>query len=457
MRKIFAFVLTVCLCMGIMIPVQASSPMTVSGESVSAAPGEKFAIDLSVSGNSGFAYLKIRLDYDPSVFTFHAEEAVSATASLVLAAGEYLVSWDSSVNYSENEKIGVLYFTASEAAAEGNYSIGISVEECYDINTDDVVTTTVNSAVEIKKAEVKSVITTANMRLGTDITVNYMAKLDASHVGAQMRFTMNGVEQIVDGTPTGNGNEYMFPFRGVSPQCMGDNIKAELILNGEVLDVQETYSVKEYCDNTLAKTASELGMSTEKHAALQTLLKDVLVYGAKAQLYRNYKTDSLVDESVTGTAFAELTSTDKYIEETSIDGVQIVSVGLYFDYTNSMYIRFTAPGMAEEDFKIVFDGDIDNAYTLDDCTAVEGQPDTYLLVLPSISLLDYDEIYSIEIGMFRANGRMIDGQYIEYSVASYIYTMQNKSADGALTPMAQLARATYNYGLAATAYATINE
>lgn len=417
-----------------------------------------FAIDISVANNPGFAYLKIKLDYDPAIFTFHAEEATSSSSALTIAAGaadETLVSWDAGENYSQNAPIGVLYFTASDSAAEDEYSIGITVVECYNINTDDVLTTTSDAVVEIKKAEIKSTITSANVELSTDITVNHLVELDSSHIGAQMKFTMSGIEQIVDGTAKGNGNEYEFPFRGVSPQCMGDNIKAELILDGEVLAVKETYSIKEYCENTLNKTAAQLNISEEKFAALQTLIKDMLVYGAKAQMYRNHKTDALVDEGITGSEFVELTKSDKFVDETSLDGVAVTAIGLYFDYTNSMYIRFTAPGMAEEDFKIVFNEDIDNAYTLNDCTAVEGEDDTYLLVLPAISAVNYDTLYTIEIGTFRANGRMKEGHYVEYSVASYIYSMQNKTENGELTPMAHLARATYNYGKATAAYAAI--
>ena len=51
--------------------------------------------------------------------------------------------------------------------------------------------------------------------------------------------------------------------------------------------------------NTLSQSAAELGMSAEKYAAMRTLIADMLEYGAKAQVYLNYKTDSLVNEGVT--------------------------------------------------------------------------------------------------------------------------------------------------------------
>ena len=459
MKKLLVFMLTICLCMGIMIPVQAADPLVVSGESVSAAQGEKFSIDLSVESNPGFAYLKIQLDYDPDIFTFHSGESVSSSAALVLAAGDKLVSWDASANYTDNAPIGTLYFTVSETAADGDYTIGISVIECYDINTNDVATTTVHSTVKVQTKVATSAITSADIALGTDITVNYYANLDEAHTAAQMRFTMNGEEKMVPGTPTGEGNEYVFPFSELAPQCMGDQIKAELILGEQVLDTKEEYSVRAYCDSTLEKKAAELGTESEEYQALETLIADMLEYGAAAQTYRGYKTDALVNEGISGKSeFVELTDMhEKYLEESNLDGIEMIAAGVYFDYAPSLYIKFTAPGLTDETCYILLTNSVTEEeieYPLSACTLISEETSTYLLVMDPISATDYNVIYSVELFAPNSKGRVISQQYLEYSLSSYVYYMQNKvDENNKLTPMAELARAIYNYGQSAENYA----
>ena len=46
---------------------------------------------------------------------------------------------------------------------------------------------------------------------------------------AQMKFTMNDSETIVDAVYLEESDQYVFAFANIPPQCIGDNIKAELI------------------------------------------------------------------------------------------------------------------------------------------------------------------------------------------------------------------------------------
>lgn len=469
-RIALVLIVTAVLLLCLSIGAGATEAPMIIGSNAIGTIGGYVDVTIGLDNNPGITVMSLTIEYDEAVLqleevldagvlgvNFHKDNMVSP----------YLLSWANDTaeeNFVVNGTIATLRFWVKDTAYVGNtYDIAISYDyENYDIYDKDLIRVhfdTTNANISI--AESTSSITSANMELSTDITVNYLVDLDPSHVGAQMKFTMSNIERLVDGEATGNGNEYKFPFQGVSPQCMGDNIKAELILNGEVLDACETYSVKEYCENTLAKTAEELGMSTEKHAALQTLIKDMLVYGAKAQLYRDYKTDALVDANVTGSAFTKLTETAKEIYETDLEGVEVVGLGVYFDYVNSMYVRFTAPGMTEKNFKIVLT-EADNEenvmeYTLADCMAVEGQADTYLLVLEPSMATEYDAVWYIDL--YTVSGRKTTCvQYNTYSITSYVYAMQDRTTDGVtLSPMAQLARAVYNYGLAANAYAAISD
>jgi len=464
MKKLFACILMICLCVGAMLPAHAATAMSVGAEAVTVAPGEKFSVNIAVEENPGFAYLKIQLSYDEDIFTFHPEESVSTSDALILAAGETLISWDAGVNYTEEGTIGHLSFTASEAVSEGEYTIEITVVECYNLNTDDVQSVASNATVSIQTIQASSTIDSADMVLGTDIRVNYYAILDPSHVGAQMRFTMNGAETLVDGVATEDEGVYVYSFENLAPQCMGDNIKAELILGDAILDVEEEYSVKTYCENTLSQSAAELGMSAEKYAAMRTLIADMLEYGAKAQVYLNYKTDSLVNEGVTEQSeFVALNpeDCDEILEQSgnfTLTGVEFVSAGVYFDYYNALYVKFKAPNVTDSNFRVRLKDGEENilaTYKLSECELISEESSTYVLVLPALSATQFEDFYIIELCKYTSRATTMQWS-LNYGVSSYVCAKQNKTdAEGNLTPMAELARATYNYGLSASAYNAI--
>lgn len=479
MLRISKSILLVLICVLALVamfsvPACAEEPcsLDITVSDTVLARGDEFTVTIELKNNPGVWAIVFEIPIDNDAFEY-VEEDVTTSIFDEFGVAEYdetthsykvdAYSSDLFSNITSDGTILTLTLRIREDAAFGSYDITCMIDSDNTVNCEetDLTIQAGSASFEIQERVADSSIISANMELGTDITVNYLVDLDPSHVGAQMKFMMSGIEQLVDGEATGNGNEYIFPFRGVSPQCMGDNIKAQLLLDGEVIASKDTYSVKEYCENMLTKSAAELGISTEKHVALQTLIKDMLVYGAKAQLYRGYKTDALVDANVTGSAFTRLTETAKEIYETDLEGVEVVGLGVYFDYVNSMYVRFTAPGMTETNFKIVLTeaANEDNAveYTLADCTAVEGQADTYLLVLEPSIATEYDAVWYIDL--YTVSGRKTTCvQYNTYSIASYVYAMQDRTTDGeTLSPMAQLARATYNYGKAAVAYAAVVE
>ena len=130
-------------------------------------------------------------------------------------------------------------------------------------------------------------------------------------------------------------------------------------------------------------------------------------------------------------------------------------------FANSLYLKFTAPEMTEDNFYIQVTGDVTGEvweYTLSDCTLLNGDASLYLLILEPIPATGYNGWYFVDLYGPNARGRVVMQQSLEYSVASYVYSMQSKTEEnGDLTPMARLARATYTYGLSASAYGAIEE
>lgn len=474
MKKIINLILCVivlCSCISINTMAAQSDP-TVALSNTQGSAGQTVSITATVSNNPGIVSMYLNMEYDTTRL-----QLVSVTDHGLLNGQTfsqniddypYALTWDDSVaseNNIGNGNLVTLNFKILDNAPLGDAEIRLSNSGGiidFDLNNVEFVFT--SGKISVVEYVAESKITSADMLLGTDITVNYYAKLDASHIGAQMRFTMNGTETIVYGVETEEDGVYVYAYQKVAPQCMGDNIKAELILGDAVLDVKEEYSVKTYCENTLAKSAAELELSAEKYAALRTLIADMLEYGAKAQIYKGYKTDSLVNVGITGQSeFVELNpeDCDEILEQSgnfTLTGVEFISAGVYFDYYNTLYVKFNAPNVSDSNFRVRLkdvDENILATYKLSDCQLISEENNTYLLVLPALYATQFEDFYIIELCKYSSRATTMQWS-LNYGVSSYVCAKQNKTdGNGELTSMAELARATYNYGLSATAYKEI--
>ena len=283
-----------------------------------------------------------------------------------------------------------------------------------------------------------SKITGAEVALGSSITVNYYVSLAKTHAGAQMKFTFGGKEVVVDGVRY--GKEYVYSFTGIGPQAMGENIKAELVLDGEVIASKDEYSVAQNLKRLLAKSADELGLSEAKYGAMKTLIAALLAYGAASQIYTGHNTDALVNAGVeSSSTFVALGDGWNRVPSVSTSkNVGLTGASLYFTSTNRLYFRFEANGITEDNF-VVRIGDTE--YTLSD---FGPEASSYVVFTGDIAATEFDTFYTIELV---ENGEVV--QTMEYSVFSYVYAMQNSENQA----MANLAKATYNYGVAADAYA----
>ncbi len=282
-----------------------------------------------------------------------------------------------------------------------------------------------------------------------------------------VRFTMHGNELVVTDYKISGGN-LVFVFEGIAPQCMNDQITAELVIDGTVVDVR-TFTVRTYCDNLLAMSAEDLGISAEKYAATKTMIVNLLNYGTKAQQYLDYKTDSPANKD-----FAEAQTAMETLEKEnwanalgiewnkvvgSSDGMAAFkSASVWFDNENRLYFKFIAPGIDETNFLVRITDETKGVswdYSLSDFDVLAN--DTYGIFSEAISVSNFHHKFTVTLF-----SRSVDykGEIVEsahqtvsnYGVYSYIYSMQNKQDANGLTNMALLARACYCYGVAANVY-----
>ena len=456
--KILAIILAIAMTLPLMLTVNADENPIVTISSVSVLEGATFKLEVTIENSPAVKAMSIEPIYDSAALELVSGVwTLDGTLKENWSAEKGDAVWSSSDDVDVNGKVFEMTFKVKDGVSDGT-TTDVSCDFRLENKSMEYTVTVVDGKVTIETPA--SEIVSADMVLGADITVNYYATLDASHIGAQMRFTMNDEETIVDGEETEEEGVYVYPFQKIAPQCMGDNIKAELILGDTVLDTKAEYSIKTYCKNTLAKSASDLNMSEEKYAAMQTLIADLLEYGAKAQVYTGHNADALVNEGIEGKSeFLELDpeENDERLEQNSnftLTGVEFVSAGIYFDYYNAIYVKFNAPNMTDSNFRVrLKDGDenVIATYKLSECELVDEANSTYLLVLPALYATEFENFYYIELCKYTNRATM---QWsLSYGIASYVCAKQNKKdANGDLTPMAELARATYNYGLSASAY-----
>lgn len=278
-------------------------------------------------------------------------------------------------------------------------------------------------------------ITGANVDLGSDITVNYYAVVASTDIyNACMRFTQNGRTYIAYPEKSGYTGEYKFAYKGVAPQTIGDNIKAELIIDGIIVATHDNYSVLQNVINIYNN--SEYSASTYNN--MKMLIKGLLNYGAAAQKYAGYKTDALVNEGYE--ISLDIPTANDSVRDTGTaisSSLKIDALGVYFDSTNRIYAKLTATSLSGVSVKI-------NGFPTT-IEKVEGETNRYIVYSDPIPVTRFGSAYKIVL----SNGSST--QTVTYSVNSYTYQKYNSD-----TPKtAELAKATYTYGELARKYANL--
>ncbi len=272
----------------------------------------------------------------------------------------------------------------------------------------------------------------ANLDIGSSLTLNYYADLDEEHQDAVLSVTRNNKTVEIESVYDSLTGMYKFRYTDINPQCMVDNIKAELIYNGEVISTRDNYSVKSYADNLAKKTAAELNMSDAKYNALVSLLSDMLVYGDESQKYQQHNLTEYATEGITWLNASEFTvPTDgvrKIVLGNSDVNNRVEASGVYVANVNKIYFRVNIT----DDVTVLVDGK-------------EVTPDSEGKVYTEdILATGFSTVHTVEL--------VKDGEIIsrvEYNVNAYIQTKYNTDSVGTIV------KALSNYGASAKAYTFI--
>ena len=289
----------------------------------------------------------------------------------------------------------------------------------------------------------------ASLTLQDDMVINYKVNetlfTENGYTNPYVIFSLNGVDTKVTEYTTENG-KYIFDFEDIIPHQMNDTIYATLYAtyNGvEYASETREYSVATYCYNMLEK------YNTSEYAELQTLLVDLLNYGAASQVYMDYKTDNLVNANLTEEQKAWGTSTERTLETVqdleykTIENstVQWKGGGLNLQKSVGMRFKITADNIENLNVKVTNDIGEETIITSDAFEATEGG---YYVFFEGLNAGQMSDVVYLTV----YDGDTAVSNTIRYSIESYAYAKQN-SAD---TNLAELVKSMMRYGDSAKAY-----
>ena len=284
----------------------------------------------------------------------------------------------------------------------------------------------------------------AQVNIGADLAIKYHVYLPEGNVADYTLKITNahGTVFMLEGELL-DGNTYIFVYDGIAPQCMSDEIDAELIydVDGDVAAIEEGYSIVKNAKNL----ASAKGATNE----LKQLLADLLAYGMAAQAYvgddhgiESYVTAddiaAIGEDPSTAAPDESINDTDRILDTPEApEQAYISGAGVRFDNQVQIYVTVKGDNAASAKVKL--------GNTTYDVVNVGGK---YVVYLPGMSITEISAPLYIEL--------YIDGvdepiHNITYGAYAYVYQMITKDPTA---PIAKLAQALYNFAESADAYIT---
>lgn len=409
---------------------------TVVCDTVTAKPGDTVTVNISLKDNTGIAGMVLTPSYDSTVLTLTSVKKGSLTSFAVSYSKNITLDTDGE-NVSGDGSIAVMTFAVSENASAGSYPVTVKVRECVDENYDDVALTPVAGAVVVEGGE-KATLETAQVTVGSDLTLDVTAVIDESVTSPRARFTGIGSETVIEGTKA--GSEWTFEFPGICSQYMADKIKIEILDGEEVLCTRDDYSIREYFNELYCSSAEALGLTSEKFAALKHLLADTLEYGAAAQRYVGYNTGDLAN-SLSWVASEKSTftapGTDYKVLKAENPEDKIVAMNLIIGND----IRFKAKVKMTNAARLVISNGVqEKSYEIADMTK-DGE--YFTVIGDGLMATSFGTVFTFTL----TDGAAVY-QQITYSVNSYVAAKYQSEK----TELADMVKAIYNYGISAENY-----
>ena len=438
----------VCVCflsviMSLNVEARSDEKPTFEVQTVDSSAGETVSITISLKNNPGIASIKLRAEYDEGLsltsVAYNSAMGGSFTMPQKLASPAILLWYNGFANTNGDMIFATLTFKVGESVAVGNYGVRITYDpdDVYNIAEDNIDFAVINGGVNVKGSANAS-LETAQVIVGSDLTLNVGASVDEGVLAPKARFTGIGRETVVEGTK--EGALWKFAFPGIYSQCMTEKIKIEILDGETVLCTREDYSIREYFDSLFNSDASALGLTEAKFSAMRTLLADTLEYGAAAQKYVDYNTYDLANNLSWvmdwKRAFsAPVTDYSVVKNETTTDIIRRATLLLANDVRFKLQLTMTNATKL-----MISNGITEKTYELSDMIKVGSN---YIVTSDGMLAGDFDTVYTFTL----SDGTTVYHQ-MTYSVNSYVAAKCGSTNE----KLADIARAIYNYGVSAKVY-----
>ena len=265
------------------------------------------------------------------------------------------------------------------------------------------------------------------LSLSDDLTMKFyvsVGKALAESAVMQVSAAGNTKEYALKGMTPGADGSYLFSVNLAAAQ-MTEDITLTLTNGGEAV-TQRTYSVQDYAHALLKGDYSD---------ETKQMVKNVLNYGAKAQLYFDYKADDLANAGYELTDAAAVPAEVLQIGvEGALENVSFYGASLVFENKIAVRFYFTA-SEGVQGYTFVANA---KSYT------AQAKDALYYVEIPDINPQDMDK--TVELTVSDGTGSLKIG----YSPLHYITRMYNKA--GTAETLKNLVQAMYGYHLAAVAY-----
>ena len=325
------------------------------------------------------------------------------------------------------------------------------------VNVKDTDGTVVTQSMEYEVTSLK--LSSATLQLENDITVIMTSNSVGTYTNPYVMVVHeleNGETKTtkVEGEISSDGTKYLFRYQGVEAKQVGDSLVATIYAydaDGNVVQGAQAapYSAKKYCTSMFNKTATQLGMSTDKYTKLRTLLVNLLNYSSAAQNYFGYKTETLVNADLT-TELQALASPDSVLDSLEdltaiayekIENPTVTWKGASLSLLNKVYIRVNIQYAGDvNDIKAIFEIEGGDAYEVTEF--VQYGDGLYYAYFDQVTAFQMETPVYAKI----MEGDTVISNTVRYSVSSYAYKYQNSETVGpVVSEMMKYGKSAYNF------------
>ena len=436
MKKFLAIILSIVMTLGMLcVSAQAATPSLTLSSVADAEAGTDVTLELSISGNPGFATMTLTGTYASGLTL----KSATCAEGLTLTKGKNIViNEESGENYTEDGVIATFVFTLDSEAASGDYLVSYKLQRCRNASMANVTfgSTTIAGTITIPCEE--AAITAADVVVSDNLDLEVGIEVPKEVENPKVRFTLDGNETVTEAKSEDENNKFVLP--NITAEKMSDTVKIEILDDSDEVLASKDYSIRDYC-NGLYKEEAEPESQAEK---LNTLLANMLEYGAMAQKYVEHNTDNLANNLSwvpTNKKSYEISESDYNVTKPcDSNDFKIKSAYLNLGDNIKICFKLTAPDYENAVFYLTVD-DETTTYNLSDYKP--GSDNTIIIITEGLAATAYDKIFTARL---EYEDSVV--HEITYSVNSYIAAKQNST----VANLANMVAAINNYGKAAKEY-----